>query len=263
MLLQHEYGGQEEMDREKEIVIGRDGLMLHGRIARPETENRATLIIFHGFGGNLGYDKDDLYSRIVQKALGCGVSAVRFDFSGCGKSEGRPEDMDLFREMTDAIAILNYVRTLPYGKEIYLLGHSMGGVIAGMLAGLYPDVIKKLILLAPAATLKEDAQKGICMGTIYDKRNVPDVVLVDGCHHVGGHFFRIARNLPIYEMTSQFEGDTLLIHGTADALVDYQASVRYHALLKKSKLCLYEKLDHGIEGEDGENALKEIEEFLH
>lgn len=48
-----------------------------------------------------------------------------------------------------------------------------------MLAGLYPDVIKKLILLAPAATLKEGAQQGICMGTKYDTEHIPATVLVD------------------------------------------------------------------------------------
>lgn len=73
------------------------------------------------------------------------MTAVRFDFSGCGKSQG----------------------------------HSQGGVVAGMLAGLYPDIVKKLILLPPAATLKTDAQKGVCMGTFYDTEQVPEVVLVD------------------------------------------------------------------------------------
>lgn len=34
-------------------------------------------------------------------------------------------------------------------KEIYLIGHSMGGVIASMLASKYPQV-KKLVLVAPA-----------------------------------------------------------------------------------------------------------------
>ena len=34
-------------------------------------------------------------------------------------------------------------------KEIYLIGHSMGGVIAAYLASLYPQV-KKLVLVAPA-----------------------------------------------------------------------------------------------------------------
>ena len=34
--------------------------------------------------------------------------------------------------------------------EIYVLGHSMGGAVASELAKLYPQVISKLVLWAPA-----------------------------------------------------------------------------------------------------------------
>lgn len=250
------------MDKEINVEIERDGLRLHGRVARADGEDGKVLIIFHGFGGDSGYSESDLYSLIAKKTVDHGVSAVRFDFSGYGKSEGKFEDMDILREMLDAIAVLNYVRGLPFATDIYLLGHSMGGVIAGMLAGLYPDVVKKLILLAPAASLKEDALNGTCMGTAYDTWNVPDIVIVDGQHHVGGHFFRIAKNLPIFEVSSQFTGEALLIHGTSDMLVDYRTSLKYQEYIKDSRMRLYENLDHGIEGGDQDKVLEEIGKFL-
>lgn len=250
------------MNGEMNVEVKRDGLKLRGRIIRAESEKSAALIVFHGFGGDSGYEEDDLYTLLTNKAVDCGMSVARFDFSGCGKSEGKFEDMDIFREMLDAIAILKYVCELPYVTEIYLLGHSMGGVIAGMLAGLYPDRVKKLILLAPAATLKTDALKGTCMGTEYDTQNIPDIVLVDGQHHVGGHFFRIAKNLPIYELTSKYEGKALLVHGKADEVVDYHASVEYHNCMPDSKLLIYENLDHIIAGEDQKDVFEEIGKFL-
>lgn len=250
------------MNKEIDVEIERDGLKLHGRVARADGEEGKALIIFHGFGGDSGYDESGFYSRIAKKAVDHRVNAVRFDFSGYGKSEGKFENMDILREMLDAIAVLNYVRTLPFVTDVYLLGHSMGGVIAGMLAGLYPDVVKKLILLAPAASLKEDALNGTCMGTEYDTWNIPDIVLVDGQHHVGGHFFRIARNLPIFEVSSKFTGRALLIHGTSDMLVDYRTSLKYQEHIKDSRLRLYENLDHGIEGSDQDKVLEEIGKFL-
>ena len=51
--------------------------------------------------------------------------------------------MTVLNEIEDANAILNYVKTDPHVRNIYLVGHSQGGVVASMLAGLYPDLIKK------------------------------------------------------------------------------------------------------------------------
>ena len=245
-----------------DIEITRDGLKLRGRVEKALGEKTPALIIFHGFGGDSGYGEGNIYDLLANKARACGVTAVRFDFSGYGRSQGCFEDMDVLREILDAIAILQYVQSLPDITDIYLLGHSQGGVVAGMLAGLYPDVVKKLILLAPAATLKTDAQKGTCMGTVYDPRHIPNEILVDGQHHVGGHYFRIAKHLPIYEITSGYTGGTLLIHGIWDNVVDYHASIEYHRCMPNSRLSLYEELDHGIDGKDKEKVLEEIGRFI-
>ena len=62
-------------------------------------------------------------------------------------------------------------------KEIYLIGHSMGGVIAAHLASLYPQV-KKLVLAAPAfryfyfkdgkvdSILQADAKKNLTISKV-------------------------------------------------------------------------------------------------
>ena len=68
---------------------------------------------------------------------------MRFDFNGHGDSDGEFENMTVLNEIEDANAILNYVKTDPHVRNIYLVGHSQGGVVASMLAGLYPDIIKK------------------------------------------------------------------------------------------------------------------------
>lgn len=67
---------------------------------------------------------------------------IRFDFDGHGKSDGNFSDMDVLRELLDAIEILKYVQKYSFITDIYVLGHSQGGVVGGMLAGLYPDIIK-------------------------------------------------------------------------------------------------------------------------
>lgn len=90
-----------------------------------------------------------------------GLGVLRFDFNGHGKSEGLLADMTILNELSDANAILDFALHLKGVHRVYLLGHSQGGVIASLMAAYYPDVISKLVLMSPAATLIDDARLGI------------------------------------------------------------------------------------------------------
>ena len=246
-----------------DINIKRDGLTLRGRLERPDTESKCpAAIIFHGFTGDLGYERDGLFQVLADLLTEKGIAVVRFDFNGHGKSDGGFTDMNVLNEIEDAIAILEYVRKLDFVTEIYVIGHSQGGVVAGMLAGYYPDVIHKLVLLAAAATLKDDAQKGVCMDAVYDTQHIPDTVCVGGEHVVGGHYFRIAKLLPIYEVTGNYQGPALVIHGIHDAVVDASAAVRYQECLKNCRLELMEGIDHGLQGDEYAQMVKAVVNFL-
>lgn len=58
-------------------------------------------------------------------------------------------------ELSCARVILEECLKMENCTEIYVLGHSMGGAIASELAKLYPDVIKKMVLWAPAFNLPD------------------------------------------------------------------------------------------------------------
>ena len=100
-------------------------------------------IIFHGFTANRN---TSLLKEITNSLRDENIASVRFDFNGHGDSDGKFENMTVLNEIEDANAILNYVKTDPHVRNIYLVGHSQGGVVTSMLAGLYPDLIKKVVL---------------------------------------------------------------------------------------------------------------------
>lgn len=246
-----------------EIVIKRDGLTLRGILERPaEVIKCPTVIMFHGFTANIGYDNSDILCMISNRLNTAGLATVRVDFNGHGKSDGKFSDMNVFNEIGDAIAVIEYVKKLDFVSEIYILGHSQGGVIGGMLAGYYADVVERLVLLAPAATLKTDAEQGICFGKKYDTDHIPEFVEIDEKHSVGGHYFRIAKYLPIYEVTGHYANPALVVHGLCDSAVHYSASKKYKAVLADCRLKLYEHLDHGLDGADRDEMLREIVSFL-
>ena len=169
--------------------------------------------------------------------------------------------MTVLNEIEDANAILNYVKTDPHVRNIYLVGHSQGGVVASMLAGLYPDLIKKVVLLAPAATLKSDALEGNTQGVTYNPDHTPDRLPFKDLT-LGGFYLRIAQQLPIYEVSAQFTKPVCLIHGTDDTVVSHNASKKYDQIYQNSTLHLIEGADHYFSDNYQKNAVNLTADFL-
>ena len=170
------------------------------------------VLLMHGF-----ISKKEMYpipalARALAKA---GIASICFDFDAHGKSEGKFIDMTISSEIADAKAVMAYARKLPFVSDIALLGHSQGGVIAGMLAGEMEDLPQRpkcLVLLAPAAVLKDDAIAGRCMHARYDASNPPAYVNVL-FHKLGRRFILEAQQLPVYETSSRYSGKVCIIQG--------------------------------------------------
>lgn len=80
-----------------------------------------------------------------------GQGMVRFDYSGCGASGGAFADGSLGRWRDDALAILGNVVQGP----VILVGSSMGGWIALLMALARPQQVQGLVLVAPAPDFTE------------------------------------------------------------------------------------------------------------
>ena len=245
-----------------EITIERDGLKLYGLLEGTTTlENDRVAILMHGFKGDLGYDENKILPVVTHALNQAGLPTLRFDFAGCGKSDGKFEDMTVLSELLDGMKVIDFVRQTVKAKHIYLFGHSQGGVVASMLAAYYRDVIEKLVLLAPAATLKDDALVGECQGSHYDPNHIPASVMIHG-FKVGGDYFRTAQLLPIYETAQHFAGPALLIHGTADQIVSPEATRKYHVIMPQSVLHLIDGEGHMFDGPRRPEVVKLVTDFL-
>jgi pimeloyl-ACP methyl ester carboxylesterase len=67
---------------------------------------------------------------------------ILFDYRGTGKSSKRIEKYSIKKFTDDAAAILDHLEV----EQAIVCGHSMGGVVAQLLALDYPSKVKKLIL---------------------------------------------------------------------------------------------------------------------
>jgi len=245
-----------------EFNVTRDGLTLAG-IYEPAPQPTGTIaILFHGFTSDRGYTPTALLTQLAQKLRAIGVGTVRFDFNGCGHSEGDFANMTVLNEIADAQAVLTAVQTRLAPQRIDLLGHSQGGVVASMLAGYNADLIHKLVLMAPAATLKDDALAGHTRGLVYDPQHIPAQLPLGNGKTLGGFYLRTAQHLPIYETAQNFAGPVCLIHGDADQIVAYSASQRYDAIYPHSTLHLLSGASHSLDGAARDDVLRLATDFI-
>lgn len=201
------------------------------------------VIVMHGV---MSHKSVPPMPRIARKLVRGGFAVLRFDFNAQGKSEGDVLKCTIPTEIADARAILEYVRTLPFVSKVALLGHSQGGVVAGMLAGelagegLAPDA---LVLMAPGAVLKDYALEGKFLGVECDPVNPPEYVEVYW-YKFSREYILSAQTLPIYEQSALYEGPVCLIHGTDDIIVPVSYSDRYKEVYRNCEYTVIPREDH-------------------
>lgn len=245
------------------VSVQRDGLTLRGFYDTPA--NQPTFdgaLILHGFSGNCGRDKKSIEYQTKQLLLNHGIAVARFDFNGQGESDGAFEDMTVLNELDDARKMLQFLRQQQGIRRIFIIGMSQGGVVASMIAGYYPDIVDKLVLMYPAATLKDDALAGRMQGLSYDPHHIPEKqtwMSHHGLVEIGDFYFRTAQSLPIYEVAKRYGGPVLLLHGNADQIVPAQASERYLPGYNKPE---YHVIDGGDHGFHDKNSRKQALEYV-
>lgn len=239
------------------VTIDGDHGKLQGIILKPELkagERCPMVLLCHGFMGN---KEGALEKQIAELLQAKGIASIRFDFNGHGKSEGRFQDMTVPNEIVDAKKVIEYVSSLPYVESVAITGHSQGGVVAAMTAGdLGVEKIKAVVLLAPAAVLRDDAIRGSTMGATYDPFNPGEYVELFRGMNLGGEYIRTAFSLPIYETAAKYQGPTLIIHGTGDRVVPYTYGERFHQIWPGSELVIIDRADHGFSKEIEQVASK-------
>lgn len=108
---------------------------------RPEKPNGKTVVLLHGKNFNGAYWRTTI-ARLTQE----GFRVVAPDQIGFGKSSKPVDYQYSFQQLAlNTKAVLDHLNI----EKIYLLGHSMGGMVATRFALMYPDMVEKLVLENP------------------------------------------------------------------------------------------------------------------
>lgn len=221
--------------------------------------NKKAILLIHGFAGG-AYDYGDLPNDLE---LINNYKVFTYTLPGHNKS--------IINNVTkeDWIKKSEYQieKIINHGyKDIYVIGHSMGGVIASYLASRYKEV-KKLVLAAPAFQyFKFENNKINILESI---KVVPNLFKDYDKAEVISRIFKVPVST-IREFTSlvkehhddikNIKCPTLIIHGTKDEIVPNSSTLYVYDNIKSSSVMLveFENLTHNLFINDRYNEIKNL-----
>ena len=141
-------------------------------------------------------------------------------------------------------------------KEIYLIGHSMGGVLAAKLASIYPKYVKKLVLVAPAfryfyfkngkIDIKNVSETIKNIKTIFKGEDTETVVSRIAKTPISTiiEFMKLVKKCQ--DCVKYIECPTITIHGKNDFVVPTESTEYVHTHLQSKTNILYniDNLNH-------------------
>ena len=222
--------GQVLTAREYEVYGPQGGLAMEVTLPKdfdPLTQKCPMVILMHGIFSSNNIVPIPALARELSKK---GIASISFDFGGHWKSEGKMQNMTIGNEIKEALAMWEYAKALPYVSKIGLLGHSQGGVVASMVAGILAsrgESPAALVLIAPGSVVQDACQKGKFFGAKFDPADPPEFVKCFGMMKLGREYILTTQQLDIYGTAKAYTGPVRLIHGNKDTIVPLSCSEKY------------------------------------
>ncbi|PID20840.1 alpha/beta hydrolase [Sporosarcina sp. P3] len=218
---------------QKMITIRSGEHHLSGALHLPhyKKEDIPLLLFVHGFvGSKVGEHR--LFVKAARYFTERGYGVFRFDFSGCGESDGDYAEVTLtnqLNEVRDVVTYLGSVRGIDQ-RRITLVGHSMGGAVASLTAAS-DTRIKQLILWSPVGMPYEDITGILGPKAVHE-------ITRKGSYDYHGFMISqtflkdLKKHQPI-EAARSFTGPAHIIHAKADEQIPKEHAVRYANSLNK------------------------------
>lgn len=229
----------------KEYYIEDDGIRLHLKLDMPpgytEGAKCPLAIVIHGLTGHM---EEEHIIAAAETMNQLGIASLRAELYGHGQSGGAFEDHNLFRWLNNAMAVVDHAKTLDFVTDMYICGHSQGGVTAVMLAGMMPEVFKAALPLSPAVMITEGAREGVSLGGTFDPAHVPEEIQVDEEKKVKGNYLRAAQMLDVDWAIHHYKNPVLIVHGDEDEAIPVRYAREAAAKYANAKLVVIPGDDH-------------------
>ncbi len=123
----------------------------------PEGEPKAILLVVHGLAEHSGR-----YMNVVNFLVPSGYAVYGIDHIGHGKSHGKRVYVKRFQDYTKPLKnYFNMIREWQPEKPIFLIGHSMGGLISAAYLLEHQDELSGAVLSGPGIKVPDNISQAI------------------------------------------------------------------------------------------------------
>lgn len=184
---------------------------LSGVLHLPEKQKPPVVIICHGFQRTKSQKKYIKMARLLREE---GILVFRFDFEGCGDSEGDPVELTIANEVSDLeTALKTVLKECDVDSErVAFIGDSVGAVVASL--GAEKVNVKTVVCWSPAFN-----QKNLLKGWYSsEERKVieKEGVIYKKEKEIGKDYYLENKNKDYSSVFSKLHFPILIIHGTKD-----------------------------------------------
>lgn len=262
---------------------GEGGLRLFRQSWYPERAPRAIVINLHGLGDHSG-----LYEPLVTHFVDAGFAVESFDARGNGQSEGQRAYVERWSEFRNDLGrFVDLVRAESEPLPRFLVGTSLGGLIALDYAAATPETVAGVIavspplgrlavpgyLLALGRVLSRvwprfSLEAGMDLSGLARDPAVAATVLGDPLFHRLGTArlaTEVEATIDRMRRLSRFPAPVLLIHGGADRMVPPEGTRTFAAGLAEGDATYLEYPDgyHALTADIGkERVLSDMTDWL-
>lgn len=150
------------------------GVALFTRAWLPEGAPRAGVLLVHGVAEHSGR-----YEHVAAFLTGRGYAVYALDLRGHGQSPGPRAYVEAYTLYLDDLkTYLDTIRAAQPGLPLFILGHSMGGLIALAFTARYQDLLAGMITSAAPVNLAETTAQWLVLTARVLDRIAPKVRLL-------------------------------------------------------------------------------------